>query len=304
MLKYFIIFLLIIPIFSQSQGTSKNSATIQPKPIVQKDTIVIYQKIADEKIEKNYQEILEKTNSQLSLWWNPYGILIAILGVLFALLAIIASYLFYRQSKEHKELIKESLSKHEIELNELKIESNNQLENDKMRLDNLILDYKEKLNTAGDESKKEIYEFISKLEEQKVFIDTKIHTYIHSGFQYKDIPCDYPIGIHSIFYARITLNQEYQSFVIYFRVVTIQNKKYWLGFAGGKKSKLHKEKNESTLHQIYNKKEIIINENITSIFERSFLDGTNNQPIYIDCVRLRGSDTDMKEITFSYKIID
>lgn len=38
--------------------------------------------------EKAYIEILEKTNSQLSVWTNPYGIMVGIVSALTAILAI------------------------------------------------------------------------------------------------------------------------------------------------------------------------------------------------------------------------
>jgi len=50
-----------------------------------------------------YLEILEKTNQQLSLWYNPYGLMIAILTLLIAVLAIFFSYILWKQGKEYKD---------------------------------------------------------------------------------------------------------------------------------------------------------------------------------------------------------
>src|SRR5216683_5279708 len=46
-----------------------------------------------------YVRLLERTNQQLSLWWNPYGIMVAALGALFAVLAIVAAFIIFRQSR-------------------------------------------------------------------------------------------------------------------------------------------------------------------------------------------------------------
>lgn len=300
-IKYALLILLTIPLFAQPKALPMDTTTIHSRPLCQKDTVVIVHQIIDNKIIKDYEQILEKTNSQLSLWWNPYGLFVAILGILFAILAIIAAFVIYRQSREYKELINKSLEEHKAALDKLITEKNNQLENDKMRLDSLIMEYKEKLKTAGDENKKELKEFISKLEEQKEFIDTRIHTYKHSGYEPKDILENYPINQNTIFNTRITLNYPNQPFVIYFRVIAANNKKFWLGFAGGTESKPFKSNDEYTPQQIYSSKEVVINENIVSFFKQGFPTLDTN-PVQIDCIRLRASN-DLKEITFSYKII-
>ena len=291
----------MVPVLILIHGTSRDSSTFNSKENLHKDTVVIIQKITDDNIAKNYQQILEKTNTQLSLWWNPYGIFVAMLGVLFALLAIIAVFLIFRQSNEYKTLINKSLDDHKNALDKLITEKNNQLENDKTRLDSLIMEYEEKLKTSGTESKKEINEFISKLKEQKEFIDTEIHIYKHSGWQHKDIPENYPVTQNTIFNARITLNQLNQPFVIYLRVITNDNRKFWLGFSGNTKNTPVKDRTEYTLNRLYNSKEVIINENIISVFNQGFNE-LNIQPICVDLVRLRGSNADLSEITFSYKI--
>mgnify|MGYP003554330360 FL=1 len=56
-----------------------------------------------------YQQILEKTNSQLGLWSNPYSTSVAILGVLFTVLTIVAATIIWWQSREHKKMLREEL---------------------------------------------------------------------------------------------------------------------------------------------------------------------------------------------------
>ncbi|NUM51262.1 MAG: hypothetical protein HUU48_09110 [Flavobacteriales bacterium] len=304
MTKYFLFFFLIIPFLAQTQGTTKDTATFHTKSTVQKDTVVIIQQITDDNIAKNYQQILEKTNNQLSLWWNPYGLFVGMLGGLFAVLATIAAFIIYRQSKEYRDLIKKSLEEHQLALEKLVTEKNNQLKIYDASLDKSIMEYNEQLKTVSEDNKKQIKEFISKLEEQKEYIDTQVHTYKHSGWQHKDILENYSINQNTNFYARITLNQIGQTFVIYIKIITSDNKKYWLGFSGGVKNDIYKDKggHEYSRTKIYNSKEVVIQENIVSFFKEGFQQ-LNTLPIQIGCVRLRGSNTDLGEITFSYKII-
>lgn len=172
--KYFLLLFFIVPLFAPTKGSSKNTEDLHSKLIVQKDTVLIIRQVVEDNITKNYEQILEKTNNQLSLWWNPYGILISVLGILFTFLTIISAVIIYRQSKEHKELIKESIIKYEKILNQLIEEKNKQLKEIDSNLENLITDQKEKLKTADEENKKAINEVISKLQIQKESIDTKI----------------------------------------------------------------------------------------------------------------------------------
>jgi hypothetical protein len=145
----------------------------------------------------------------------------------------------------------------------------------------------------------------SKKEQSKVSEPKKVEissSNKHSGWRHKDIVEIYNINKNSVFYAKITLNDIKQTFVIYIRVLTVDNRKYWIGFAGNTKNSSNKTKIEYTRDQIYSSKEVIIHENINSIFNTGFPE-LNTQPIQIVCIRLRGSDTDKREIFFEYKVI-
>jgi hypothetical protein len=50
-----------------------------------------------------YIEILEKTNQQLGLWTNPYGVMVGVLSFLVGLLAIGVAWMIWRQGKEFRE---------------------------------------------------------------------------------------------------------------------------------------------------------------------------------------------------------
>lgn len=56
---------------------------------------------------QNYIELLEKTNQQLSLWYNPYGLMVGFLSLLVTLLAIYFAYILWRQSRDYKDFLLE-----------------------------------------------------------------------------------------------------------------------------------------------------------------------------------------------------
>ena len=49
-----------------------------------------------------YLDILEKTNQQLGLWSNPYGVMVAVLSFLVAVLAIVFGFYLWRQSRDYQ----------------------------------------------------------------------------------------------------------------------------------------------------------------------------------------------------------
>ncbi len=277
------------------------------RPIILKDTIVIFdtvvviKHIPDDKTVGIYQEILEKTNQQLNLWWNPYVLIISILSVFFTVMAIIAAIIIFRQGKESKRLIEDSMIKHKTALDNLIKEKQNQFKIYESSVNNLILEFTEKLKSAGEDQKQQLTEIISKLEIQKHSIDIHINSYKHSGWRQQDIPVTAIIDNQTNFFAKIYLNDLKQEFVIYIRILASDNKNYWIGFAGNIQNTNSKSTNEFTRHQLYNSNEITIQENIMSAFNLGF----ENNRIFakeVNCVRLRGSNTNKNEITFEFKI--
>lgn len=88
------------------------------------DTVYINNK---DIVNQHYLGILEKTNEQLSLWFNPYGVLIGVLGILFTVLAAVAAIIIFKQSKENKDLVKTFLLETEQKLDVLIANSVNRL---------------------------------------------------------------------------------------------------------------------------------------------------------------------------------
>jgi len=263
-----------------------------------KDTIYIIQKNPDNEILKNYQEILEKTNNQLSLWFNPYGILIG-------LLAIFSGFFIFFQSRDFKRKTNKLIQNYSKELDKIINEKNNLVAIFKADIDSMLIEYGKKLPTITDNKNSSILQkIISKLKNLRKNLDVQINTYKHSGWQQRDIIEDYSINENTRVLINIKLSNISQSFVIYFKVLTSNNKKYWIGFAGNNnQNKPYLKGIEYKLQKNYNSDEINMEYNIFSVFKQGFTD-TNLIPVKINCVRLRGNKNDSSEITFSYRFVD
>jgi len=126
---------------------------------------------------KNYIEILEKTNQQLNLWQNPYGIMVGALAVLFTILTIVAVVIIYRQGQEYKNRInadRELYKKKIDDFLDAQMEVIKKREDENIKLsekaDEIIKAYKKQLNISSKEQKKEIQKVIDKLEVEKISI--------------------------------------------------------------------------------------------------------------------------------------
>lgn len=71
------------------------------------------------KINESFMGILEKTNSQLGMWTNPYGVAVGAMAVLFAALAIGVAVVLYRQSREFKDLVRDELTSRRKQMEDL-----------------------------------------------------------------------------------------------------------------------------------------------------------------------------------------
>lgn len=126
-----------------------------------------------------YKNILEKTNQQLSLWFNPYALIVAILGIFFAILAIVAAVAIYRQSRDYKRKLKIDSDKYQEQFDKF-LESQKKCgEEIAKKTDNLIArteenieEYKKKLASATKEQKEEIQKVIDDLNNQKISIES------------------------------------------------------------------------------------------------------------------------------------
>lgn len=111
----------------------------------------------------NYAEIVERTNQQLSLWTNPYGLMVGLLTFLIAFLAIVVSFLLWKYSHDQKVRVEEFFSRQEKNIKEKAEIFDNMLKERDERarkyeesFNNLIQEYQGKLKNVNKENKKEI----------------------------------------------------------------------------------------------------------------------------------------------------
>jgi DNA repair exonuclease SbcCD ATPase subunit len=127
-------------------------------------------------IQNDYQEILEKTNQQLSVWTNPYGMLIGVLAILFTLLTIIATVLIFLQSKGFKEKLDKFINSGKEALEKLITEKSKKLE----EIDTKLEGYKAELNKVKDDKKAEIQKEIDELISKRKNITSELATTVEA----------------------------------------------------------------------------------------------------------------------------
>lgn len=124
----------------------------------------------------NYISILEKTNQQLSLWSNPYGLMVGILTLLIAVIAIAVSYALWRYSKEQRDKINHFFAEQEKVIKE-KNENVKKVEN---KLNDLIREYEKQLKDTT-KNKKEIQKNIDELKKERARIGVYMGPVIATG---------------------------------------------------------------------------------------------------------------------------
>ncbi|MDQ5901512.1 MAG: hypothetical protein QG580_227 [Patescibacteria group bacterium] len=117
-----------------------------------------------------YIDILEKTNQQMTLFQNPYMFIVAALTLLVTFIAIGATVILWRQSREYKKTLKLSIESYEKSLNEkVKIVE----DETKKMVDKIIVLEKKKMSAATKEGKVRIEEKVKELEAYKDLIVSK-----------------------------------------------------------------------------------------------------------------------------------
>ncbi len=120
------------------------------------------ERIQDElQINRNLLEIMEKTNQQLNLWTNPFSYFIGALGVLFAIAAIIAGVLLYRQSKEYKEKYNKLIQSYDTALKNRIEEWKQQNKDIDTKVDKVLASLSTALPDKVEEIKKELEKLIN-----------------------------------------------------------------------------------------------------------------------------------------------
>src|SRR3989344_6578028 len=109
---------------------------------------------------QQYIDILEKTNQQLSLWFNPYSLMINVLGILIAVLAVVFAFILWRQGKEYKDNMNAFL---ETQRRMLNVELKKVRANHKRLLEKQISEVKENLETLRGEAKEKAFLLVKEL---------------------------------------------------------------------------------------------------------------------------------------------
>lgn len=125
--------------------------------------------ILNQKITENYLSILEKTNQQLSLWSNPYGVSVGILSLLIAVLAIGTAYILWRNSNDQKEAVKNFFLEQEKVINKTNQQNSKRVKAYELKLDNLISEYTKQLKSTNAD-KKEIQKTINELRRERASV--------------------------------------------------------------------------------------------------------------------------------------
>jgi hypothetical protein len=182
-MKNILVILVIIStsLFAQNGG---DSAVINKENIYYKSKIdslsMAFENINKEVIAtKNLIEILDKTNQQISLWSNPYGVFIAALGVLFTIMTFFFAGFFYLQSKEFKDRINKLILSNQTALNRF-IEDWSER---KTQIDKQIKEYQSKILETTDKQKlSELEKIVERLKIERNSISFPI------GINYGPIP--------------------------------------------------------------------------------------------------------------------
>lgn len=127
-----------------------------------------------------YIDLLEKTNQQLSLWFNPYAIMVAVLTGLIAILAIGGTFLVYWVSKDYRDKARKERTRHRGELQAKQDEffaTLTSMTHDKLRLfDEQTLEkisaYEKEMKTATIDRANDIQVLIKRLKQQSVDVGT------------------------------------------------------------------------------------------------------------------------------------
>ncbi|MEQ9217318.1 MAG: hypothetical protein RLO17_04705 [Cyclobacteriaceae bacterium] len=280
-----------------------DSLSVQSTPVIIRDTVFVRDTVftivkETPKEMLDYLSILEKTNQQLDYWWSPIGIWVTAMGVLFTILAIAAAVVIFLQSREYRNRLKASIQKFEKNLEEIMLEKNTQAEMIISSLEERKLEV-ERSQDFTDEEKSEI---LKSIEYQKDILSPTRKIFKHAGWTHKDIPISVPITEQTIFEASILTAEPGQKFAIYLKVQSIEGSYYWMGFSTGDKED-YKRVNEYTIHDVYTRNTIIITRNILQHFREGFPE-SNETPIRAATIRLRGSDTNLSEVSFSYHFVN
>jgi len=132
------------------------------------DTVIVVRNVVDTvylKPQSDYIAMLEKTNQQLSLWYNPYAVMIGVLAVLFTVLTIVAAFALWRQSKDYRDQIDGFIAEQQAIMDNMVAEGKRQTET-------TILELRGNLESASGEQRERTEALIARLQQHSARLPT------------------------------------------------------------------------------------------------------------------------------------
>lgn len=161
------------------QKTDTTKQILSNSVAIQLDSLkLIISKWERERVsDQKYLDIIQKTNDQLGLWTNPYGIMIAALGVLFGVLAIVATFIIFRQNAAYRSMINESIMNYQTIINKF-------LDEKRIELQAKMKELTDRIATAEGDSKTKLLNALDELKQAKEEIDRQVSFKLHpvSGY--------------------------------------------------------------------------------------------------------------------------
>jgi hypothetical protein len=108
--------------------------------------------------------LLERVNSQLSLVWNPLGVMIGALGVLFAVGAIASGLILYRQGREYRSLLEKAIAENGRVVTAYLEEKGAHFEAMRQALDEHLARSRSELAQLSGEQKTQMQQYVDRLE--------------------------------------------------------------------------------------------------------------------------------------------
>jgi len=146
---------------------------------------------------QDYVEILEKTNQQLSLWYNPYGLMVGILTALVALLAILFAFILWRQGKDYKDAF-------QAFLDEQKKIADGEISKAISKAQEVLEDASKKLEEIKDlkgQAREDLKKEIAEIKKTKKSLETTSNRVISRGLQRPTLSWSQPKNIRPLGYS-------------------------------------------------------------------------------------------------------
>lgn len=157
------------------------SATAQKKAVLKPDTIIkevsVYSKMQADSLQQVYFEILKSTNEQLNNYWTPVNWFLGAAGLAVALLAIVATIVFFLQSSDFKRQKDKLFDEFRQKTDDFVEKSNSLLSNIEQQLADIVNEAKpeaDRLRKEGKESEAQVLEdIIDKVDAAQMNISSK-----------------------------------------------------------------------------------------------------------------------------------